>query len=48
MLDKENEILIFPQKSNWRYVCLIQSRKDEYIKMQPGQGTDDKKEDNEK
>lgn len=33
MLNEGNEILIFPQKSNWRYVCLIQSRKDDYLKM---------------
>ncbi len=33
MLGEENEILIFPQKSNWRYVCLIQSRKNDYLKQ---------------
>lgn len=28
----EQEILIFPQKSGWRYVCLVQSGKSDYLK----------------
>ena len=31
LLDEEHEILIFPQKSDWRYVCLVQNRKNDYL-----------------
>lgn len=32
LLDAEHEILIFPQKSDWRYVCLVQNGKSDYLK----------------
>lgn len=32
LLAAEHEILIFPQKSDWRYVCLVQNGKSDYLK----------------
>lgn len=32
LLGAEHEILMFPQKSDWRYVCLVQNGKSDYLR----------------